>query len=341
MVVVAIALSAFYVLLYRYTNQNDIIINIPTKNRRGKQDFKNVAGYLASLVFVQGNLDGNTTFKELLVQVAQTVYQALKHEAYNYPLSQLVKQLKLKSNFRHGLVSSVMFNWRKLEWYETESQEGLLKIEPYLLEEQRGAPYDLSVEMIEVGHQLNVRWNYNSDLFYPETIDRIARHYMTLLEGIVANPETPIFKLPLLTESERHQLLIEWNNTQVDYPKDKCIHQLFEEQAEKIPDAVAVVFEDQKLTYRELNCRGNQLAHYLQSEGVGPEVLVGICVQRSIEMVVGLLGILKAGGAYVPLDPGYPQERLAYMIEDTQTSVPGCLTHLCETKTYQARHCND
>ena len=280
-----IALSAFYVLLYRYTNQTDIIVNIPTENRLGKKEFKDVAGYLASLVVVPVNLEGNTTFKELLIQVAHTVDQALKHEAYNYPLSQLVKQLKLKSNFRHPLVSSVMFNWRKLGWYDTEFQEGLLQIEPYLLEEQRGAPYDLSVEMIEVGDELNVRWNYNSDLFNSETIDRIARHYLTLLEGIVANPETPIFKLPLLTESERHQLLIEWNNTQVYYPKDKCIHQLFEEQVEKTPDAVAVVFENRQLTYRDLNCRANQLAHYLQSEGVGPEVLVGICVERSLEMV--------------------------------------------------------
>ncbi|NEO69058.1 MAG: amino acid adenylation domain-containing protein [Moorea sp. SIO3H5] len=332
-----IALSAFYVLLYRYTNQKDIIVNIPTENRQGKKEFKDVAGYLASLVVVRsrsvahsrsvafwprpGNLDGNTTFNELLIQVAHTVDQALKHEAYNYPLSQLLKQLKLKSNFRHPLVSSVMFNWRKLEWYDTDYQEGLLQIEPYLLAEQRGAPYDLSVEMIEVGDELNVRWNYNSDLFKSETIDRMARHYLTLLEGIVANPETPIFKLPLLTESERHQLLIEWNNTQVDYPKDKCIHQLFEEQVERTPDAVAVVFEDRHVTYRELNCQANQLAHYLQTLGVGPEVLVGICVERSLEMVVGLLGIIKAGGAYVPLDPGYPQERLAYMIEDTQASV--------------------
>ncbi|NEP32365.1 non-ribosomal peptide synthetase, partial [Moorena sp. SIO3B2] len=324
-----VTLSAFYVLLYRYTNQTDILVNITTENRRGKNEFKNVAGYFANLVVVRsrsvaqrpGNLDGNTTFKELLLQVAKTVSQALKHEAYNYPLSQFVKQLKLKSHFRHGLVYSVMFNWGKIEWYDTEFQEGLLQIEPYLLAEQRGAPYDLSVEMIEVGDELNVRWNYNSDLFYPETIERMTRHYLTLLEGIVANRETPIFKMPLLTESERHQLLIEWNNTQVDYPNNKCIHQLFEEQVEKTPDAVAVVFEYRQLTYRDLNCRANQLAHYLQSEGVGAEVLVGICVERSLEMVVGVLGTLKAGGAYVPIDPAYPIERIAYMLENSQSSV--------------------
>ncbi len=316
-----ITLSAFYILLYRYTNQEDIIVSIPTENRLGKKEFKDVAGHLASLVVVRGNLEDNTTFKELLMQVTQRVDQAVKNESYNYPLSQLVKQLKHKSNFRHPLVSSVMFNWRKLGWYDTEFPEGLLKIEPYMLAEQRGAPYDLCVEMIEVGNELNVRWNYNSDLFNSETIDRMARHYLNLLEGIVANPETPIFKLPLLTETERHQLLVEWNNTQIDYRKDKCIHQLFEEQVEKTPDAVAVVFEGEELTYRELNSRANQLARYLQKLGIKPESLVGICVERSLEMMVGLLGILKAGGAYVPIDPTYPMERIAYMLENSQASI--------------------
>ncbi|NES66189.1 MAG: AMP-binding protein [Okeania sp. SIO2D1] len=305
-----IGLSAFYVLLYRYTNQEDIIVNVPTENRGGKKEFKDVAGNLASLVVVRGNLEGNTTFKDLLMQVAQTVDEALKHEAYNYPWSQLVKELKLKSNFRHPLISSVMFNWRKLGWYDTEFQEGLLQIEPYLLEQQHGTPYDLCVEMIEVGNELNVRWNYNGDLFKSETIERMARHYLTLLEGIVANPETPIFQLPLLTESERHQLLIEWNNTQAEYPKDKCIHQLFEEQVEKTPDAVAVVFEEQQLTYQQLNSQANQLARYLQSLGVGPEVRVGIYLDRSPYMIVAVLGAIKAGGCYIPLEPKWPIARI-------------------------------
>jgi amino acid adenylation domain-containing protein/non-ribosomal peptide synthase protein (TIGR01720 family) len=149
----------------------------------------------------------------------------------------------------------------------------------------------------------------------------MSRHFQTLLEAIAANPQQPVAELPLLTKAERDQLLVEWNDTQVDYPKDKCLHQLFEEQVEKTPDAVAVVFEDQQLTYREINARANQLAHYLKSLGVKPETLVGICVERSVEMVVGLLGILKAGGAYVPLDPNYPQERLSYMLEDSQLPI--------------------
>jgi amino acid adenylation domain-containing protein len=149
----------------------------------------------------------------------------------------------------------------------------------------------------------------------------MAGHFRTLLEGIVADPDRRISDFSILTEAERHQLLVEWNDTAADYPKDKCIHELFEEQANRTPDAIAVEFEEQRLTYSELNIRANQLAHHLISFGVGPERLVGICVERSIEMVVGLLGILKAGGAYVPLDPSYPKERLAFMLEDSQVSV--------------------
>ncbi|MFB2836660.1 non-ribosomal peptide synthetase, partial [Floridanema evergladense] len=157
--------------------------------------------------------------------------------------------------------------------------------------------------------------------FDGSTIERMTGHFLTLLEAIVAHPETPISQIPMLTTVEQHQLLTEWNNTQTDYPADKCLHQLFEEQVEKTPDAVAVVFENQQLTYRELNQRANQLAHYLRSLGVGADVLVGICVERSLEMIVGILGILKAGGAYVPLDPTYPQDRLSFMLNDTGVKV--------------------
>ena len=158
---------------------------------------------------------------------------------------------------------------------------------------------------------------YNTDLFNISTVERIAGNHQTLLESILINPQQAISQLPLLTEIEEYQLLVDWNNTKKEYPLDKCIHQLFEEQVIKTPDAIAVEWEGEKLTYQELNQRANQLANYLQKMGVNPEVLVGICVERSLLMVVGLLGILKAGGAYVPLDPAYPAERLAYMLDDS------------------------
>ena len=181
--------------------------------------------------------------------------------------------------------------------------------------------FDLEVELSETAEGLKCTFVYNTDLFDAATIERMAGHYQMMLEGIAANPDQRLSELPLLTEAEQHQLLVEWNNTSADYPRDKCIHELFEEQVEKTPDAVAVVFEDQQLTYRELNTKANQLAHYLRKQGVRPEVLVGICVERSLEMIIGVLGILKAGGAYVPLDPDYPKERLAFMLEDTQATV--------------------
>ncbi|HEY9599838.1 MAG TPA: AMP-binding protein, partial [Cyanophyceae cyanobacterium] len=162
---------------------------------------------------------------------------------------------------------------------------------------------------------------YEQSQFSDDAIARMLGHLETLLTSIIANAEQPLAQVPLLTAAERHQLLIEWNQTETDYPKDKCIHQLFEEQVEKTPDAVAVVLGEQQLTYRELNCRANQLAHYLQKLGVKPEVLVGICADQSLEMVIGLLGILKAGGAYVPLDPAYPSDRLTFMLEDAKVSV--------------------
>jgi amino acid adenylation domain-containing protein len=171
------------------------------------------------------------------------------------------------------------------------------------------------------GQQLKVKISYDTSRFDDAAIARMLGHFQTLLSGIIANPQQRISQLPLLTQAEQQQLLVEWNNTQVNYPQDKCIHQLFESQVARNPDSVAVVYENQQLTYRELNDRANQLAQYLQSLGVGADVLVGLCIERSLDMIVGLLGILKAGGAYVPLDPEYPTERLSFMLEDAQVRV--------------------
>ena len=164
-------------------------------------------------------------------------------------------------------------------------------------------------------------WEYSTELFEAATIERLGAHFQTLLEGIVADPKRRLSELPLLPEAERHQLLSEWNKATAVYPKESCVHQWFEAQVARSPEAVAVVFEDERLTYRELNARANQLAHRLRILGVKPEVLVGIYMERSLEMVIGILGILKAGGAYLPLDLAYPKERLAFMLEDSQAPV--------------------
>jgi amino acid adenylation domain-containing protein len=203
--------------------------------------------------------------------------------------------------------------------------EGKKSLQIKTIESFERTNYPLTVVVVP-DQELLIQISYDTNRFDTETIVRMLGHFQTLLESIVANPDQKISELPILTEPERHQLLVEWNNTKTEYPQDKCIHQLFEEQVEQSPDAIAVIFENQQLTYRELNTRANQLAHYLQTLGVGPEVLVGICLERSLEMIVGILGILKAGGAYVPLDPAYPQERLAFMLEDA--TVPVLLTQV-------------
>src|SRR4028119_515746 len=204
--------------------------------------------------------------------------------------------------------------------------------------ESSTAKFDLTMSMEDTEQGLVGSLEYNTDLFDATTISRMLEHYQTLLLSILSNPEQSISALPLLTEAERYQLLVEWNNTTKEYPLNNCIHQLFEERVGKTPGSVAVVYEDEQLTYGELNAKANQLAHHLRSLGVGPDTLVGICVERSLEMVIGLLGILKAGGAYVPLDPAYPPERLAFMLEDAQVSVLLTQTRLVESlPKHQAR----
>ncbi|NEQ83893.1 MAG: amino acid adenylation domain-containing protein, partial [Moorea sp. SIO2I5] len=186
---------------------------------------------------------------------------------------------------------------------------------------QHKVDFELSLEVTDLQKYSLGYFKYNSDVLEAETVAKIAEHFQNLLTAVVTNPETPVGKLPMLSDGEQQQIVLAWNKTKTDYPQNKSIHQLFESQVEKTPDAVAVVFEDQELTYSQLNTKANQLAHYLQKLGIAPDVQVGICVERSIEMVVGLLGILKAGGAYVPLDSSYPSERLAYMLSDAKVAV--------------------
>jgi len=324
-----ILLTAFYVQLYRYTNQTDILIGSPMRGRTAKE-FKEIVGYFSNLTVLRVSVQENATFTELLAQVGKIVRQAQKHQ--DYPFSWLADKLQPQRDTSRSPLCQVSFAWQALTWCEAKNnslhlQKSLLRMEPYL-KGQRGGHLDLSLMVREAKGEIEPCWQYNTDLFDAATIERMAKHFVRLLNSIVLNPQQPIFQLLMLTEVEQQQLLFEWNNTQADYPLDKCIHQLFEEQVERTPDHIAVVFEDQQLNYRELNARANQLAHYLQNLGVGPDVLVGICVERSLEMMVGLLGILKAGGGYLPIDPEYPTERLLYILQDAQVRVLLTQKHL-------------
>ena len=304
-------LAAFQTLLHRYSGQEDIAVGSPIANR-SRTELEGLIGFFVNTLVMRTNLEGNPGFRELLSRVREVALGAYAHQ--DLPFEKLVEELKPERDPSRNPLFQVMMVLQNAS--DATLKLPGLTIEP-LQEDTATAKFDLMLELEERSEGISGSFEYNTDLFDAATIERMTGHFSKLLEGIVANPDARLSELPLLTDTERHQLLVEWNNTNVDYPREACVHHLFEAQVERTPDAVAVVFEDQQLTYRELNARANQLAHYLKKQGVGPEVLVGICMERSLEMVIGLLAILKAGGAYVPLDPEYPQERLEFMIRDT------------------------
>ncbi|MEH2192673.1 MAG: amino acid adenylation domain-containing protein [Nostoc sp.] len=309
-------LAAFLVLLSRYSGQLDIVVGSPIANRNSKS-VEQLMGFFANTLALRGDLSGNPSFADFLAQVRQTTLSAYAHQ--DLPFEMLVEKLQVDRDLSRNPLVQVLFSLQNTP--QSSSNLPGLTIQNMSLPIDVKVRFDLEVNFWEVPGGLEGVWCYNTDLFDAATITRIGKDFKPLIQAIVANPKARISELPLLSAAERHQLLVEWNDTQTDYSSDKCIHQLFEEQVERTPDAVAVVFENQQLTYGELNCRANQLAHYLRSLGVGADVLVGLCVERSPLMIVGMLGILKAGGAYVPLDPEYPQERLSFMLADTDVKV--------------------
>lgn len=308
-------LTAFKILLYRYTQQTDIVVGSAIANRN-RLEIEGLIGFFVNTLVLRTDLLGNPSFLELLNRVRQVALEAYAHQ--DLPLEKLVEELQPERNLSHSPLFQVMFVLQNAPSVNLELSGLTLN---YLPSETQTAKFDLTLSMTETEQGLRGSLEYNTDLFNADTITRIAGNFQTLLESIVANPTQLLSDLPLTTATEQHQLLVEWNNTQTNYPKQQCIHQLFEAQVERTPDAVAVVFENEHLTYRKLNAKANQLAHHLRTLGVEPETRVGICMERSLVMVVGLLGILKVGGAYVPLNPTYPQERLAFMLEDAQVSL--------------------
>jgi amino acid adenylation domain-containing protein len=261
-------------------------------------------------------LNDEMTANELLACVRETTLNALAWQ--DVPFEAVVEAVQPERALSHSPLFQVILNLDNTP--EKSYRLSGLAVER-IPADNGTAKLDIVISLREFSDGLRGTAEYNTDLFETGTIERMMRHFERLLEGIVANPDQPLGTLALLNEAERHQLLVEWNDSAAHYPKDQCIPQLFEAQVERAPDAVAVSFEGGHLSYRELNARANQLAHHLRKLGVGPETLVGTCLERSVEMVIGVLAILKAGGAYVPLDPTYPKDRLAFMLEDTQMPV--------------------
>ncbi|HEU4594975.1 MAG TPA: amino acid adenylation domain-containing protein, partial [Pyrinomonadaceae bacterium] len=302
-------LAGWQALLSRYSNQEEVVVGTPIANRT-RAEVENLIGFFVNTLALRGDLTGEPSFRELLGRVREVTLGAYAHQ--EVPFERLVEELQPERSLSHQPLFQSMFALQNTP-REALRLPGLELSE--LDVENITTRFDLSLSLTEVDGCLVGTMRYMTDLFETATIERWCEHFRTLLVGIVANPDERVSKLELLSEAEREQVLVSVNRTDRDYPREHCLHELFEAQVELTPGAVAVVCEEEHLSYAELNRRANQLAHHLRAAGVGPDSLVPLCVERSVGMLVGLLGILKAGGGYVPLDPTFPKERLSTMLE--------------------------
>ncbi|MCC6605390.1 MAG: amino acid adenylation domain-containing protein [Anaerolineae bacterium] len=330
-------LAAYQLLLARFSGQDEVLTGTPTSGREARE-FQAVQGYFVNPIVIRTQLGaGEMSFRQLLQQVKATAVAAFTHQEYPFPT--LVEALGQTRNPAHSPIFQNMFVWQKahathegltalaLGQAGTAIQLGALHVTPLALTQQ-AAQFDLTLAMAEVNGELLATWEYNTDLFAESSIEQMAGHFTTLLASIVAEPDTAVSRLPLLTDAQKHTLLYTVNDTAIPYDLERCLHQLFEDQVALTPSAPALTYADQTLSYDQLNQKANQLAHFLIAQGIQPDGMVGVCMERSLEMVIALMGIIKAGGAYLPIDPTYPAERLQFMLEDSQVTVLLTQEHL-------------
>jgi amino acid adenylation domain-containing protein len=310
-------LAAFKTLLYRYTGQETLLVGTPIANRNRSQTEK-LIGFFANTLVLRSDPAGDPTFRQFLQQVREVCLGAYEHQ--DLPFEKLVEEIRPERDLSHIPLVQVMFVMQNTPQDESPPQLPNLRLGA-VASDSGTATFDLALQVSEGAERDHGILEYNSDLFSLASIRRMLSHFRNLLAGIAAHPDRSLASLPLLTEAERQQLLVEWNDTQAEYPDTSLIQELFEERVAHAPNSVAVVFDGGQLTYHELNRRANQLGHYLQRMGGGPEVMVGVMLERSVDVLVSLLAILKAGATYVPLDPEYPPERLSFMLEDSRASV--------------------
>jgi natural product biosynthesis luciferase-like monooxygenase protein len=323
-------LAGFQALIHRYTGQEDLLIGSLAAGR-DSASLAGLVGYFVNPIVIRADLSGIPSFASLLGRVRQTALAAFDHQRYPFPL--LVERLQPVRDAARSPIFQVMFILQKAHLPDADGLVSLAVGEsgaPVALGDlplesvrvrQHAAQFDLTLVMAEVDGRISASLQYNTDLFDAATIGRVAGHFLTLLKGMVAEPDRPISIIPMLTHAERYSLLIERNNSGADYPAGLCIHHLFETRVRSGADRIAIVYKNEQLSFQELDRRANQLAHHLKWLGVGPQALVGVCMERSLDMLVGLLAILKAGGAYVPLDPAYPKDRLGFVVEDARMPV--------------------
>lgn len=309
-----VLLAAFNVLFHRYTGQQEIIVGSPIANRNRKE-LEGLIGFFANTLPMRTNVSGELSFREVLARLKEAALGAYAHQ--DLPFEYLVEQFHPERSLSHSPLVQVMFNFEPTIPQMAEMPGLSASLMDY---DNKSAKFDLTLFARDHGTEIFGTLEYNVDLFTSETIERMAGHLLTLLSGIVANPDQPISGLPLLTRHERYQMLEEWNATEAACPQ-LCAHQIFEAQVHHAPNRTALIFENQELTYAQLNARANQLAHYLSSLGARPGKFVGIFMERSVEMIVAVLGVLKSGAACIPLDSVYPKERLAFMLEDSGAPV--------------------
>jgi amino acid adenylation domain-containing protein len=310
-----LALAAFKTLLYRYTGQDDVLVGATFANRN-RPELVNLVGYLLNLLVFRTNLSGNPTFRELLKREREAAVGAFAHQ--ELPFGKLVQELRPPQDAsRNPIVQASLIY---LDFPELTAIEVLGMTARHLNIDNRASRFDITLAMTETPEGFEIDIEYPTDLYRRSRMERMTKHLENLLEAVVADAGRRLSDLPILSRGETRQLLFEWNDTAADYPRELCIHDLFEAQVERTPDAVALVSGEEETTYRELNRRSNQLAHHLSAAGVEAGMRVGICVERTVEMVVSLLAVLKCGAAYVPLDVHVPRRRLAFMIEDASVA---------------------
>ncbi|RFT63252.1 amino acid adenylation domain-containing protein, partial [Bacillus clarus] len=308
-------MAAYQSFLARYTGQEDILVGSPIANRNHK-GVEGLIGFFVNTLVYRVDLSGTPTFREILSQIKKKSLKAYEYQ--DIPFEKVVEAVQPERSMSHSPIFQTMFTLQNIKQERLEMPGRSLE----MIESNISiAKFDLSLTAFEVEEGLFVSFEYNTDLFESRTIARMAGHFENWLNEIVHHPDESFTKLSMLSDTEQKQLLEGWNDTDAVYAHESMIHELFEQQVARTPEAVAVMYEGGQLTYQELNEKANQLAHYLQKRDIGPESLVGICVERSPDMIIGLLGILKAGGAYVPLDPSYPENRLRYILENSQIQV--------------------
>ncbi|MHB2147695.1 amino acid adenylation domain-containing protein [Calditrichota bacterium LG25] len=308
-------LSAFYALLYRYSNQDDICVGTPIANRN-RAETEGLIGFFVNTLVLRNDLSGEPSFKEILERTRSMALEAFSNQ--DLPFEMLVEELQPERSMSHTPLFQVMFVYQNA--LDGALQLPDLKVEPLPLRNEN-AKFDLTLTVAELADEFALDVEFDTDLFEPDTIDRMLTHFQQILRAAVEQPEVPVTRLDLLTEREKKLLLDEWIPRGPVFPPEKCIHQWFEEQAEKFADRPALTFEGQHITYGELNRRANQLAHYLLEHDVQPDDLIAIYSERAPHLIVAILAVLKAGAAYLPIDPVYPPERIAFMLEDAEAKI--------------------